>query len=272
MGLYLHSGAIVIFHNIILKNKHGVTTLIINRPNSLNSLNQETLLEISQAFQELQKDTEVKAVVITGSGKKAFSVGADLKDSMFSDQTTEDEALRVSELGQKTLKDIEEFQKPVIAAVDGYALGGGLELALACDIIVASEHSSFGQVEINLGLIPGWGGTQRLTKTIGRNRAKSMILTGESISTKEAERIGIVNKIFPDSEFERSVDEFARGLASKSPTALAHAKLAVNRSLETNLIGLQYETRAFAKCFETTYYKERLKAFLKKHDSQHPSR
>jgi enoyl-CoA hydratase len=258
---------IVGFRNIILKKEHGVPRLVINRPDSLNSLNRETLDEIRQTFQDLRGDTDVRVVVISGAGGKAFSVGADLKGGMFSDQTTEAEATGLSKFGQKILKIIEDFEKPVVAAIDGYALGGGFELALACDLIIASQRSLFGQVEINLGLILGWGGSQRLARIVGRNRAKAMILTGDLISAEEAERIGIVSKVVPTVEFEKRVDELVSQLASKSSTALALAKSTINRSFDTSLEeGLEYESQAFAKCFATLDYKERLRAFLKKHE------
>jgi len=258
---------IVDFRNTILKKEHGVARLVINRPDSLNSLSRETLDEIRWIFQDMRGDPDVRVVVISGAGGKAFSVGADLKGGMFSDQTTEAEAAGFSKFGQKIFKIIEDFDKPVVAAVDGYALGGGFELALACDLIIASERSSFGQVEIKLGLIPGWGGIQRLARVVGRNRAKAMILTGDLVSAEEAERIGIVSKVIATAEFEKRVDEFANQLASTSSTALALAKSAINRSFEANLEeALEYESQAFAKCFATREYKERLRAFLKKHE------
>jgi len=223
------------------------------------------LEEIRRTFLDLKENPDVRVVVISGAGGKAFSVGADLKGGMFSLGTTQAEAFGLSRLGQETFNTIEEFEKPVVAAVEGYALGGGFELALACDLIIASERSMFGQAEVNLGLIPGWGGSQRLARIVGKNRAKLMVFTGDMVSAEEAKSMGLVSKVIPTADFERDVDEFVNKLVSKSPAAVSLAKSAINKGLEVSLEkGLEHETQNFARCFETIEYRERLKAFLEK--------
>ncbi|MBW1679305.1 MAG: enoyl-CoA hydratase/isomerase family protein, partial [Deltaproteobacteria bacterium] len=199
------------YRNILLEIDEGVAFIKINRPKALNALNQELLLELIAAFQGLDKDENIRVVILSGEGK-AFVAGADLKEMM---NMSSPEARRFSETGQALMEIMGNSGKPIIAAVDGFALGGGMELAMACDFIFASDKAKFGQPEINLGLIPGFGGTQRLSRLVGKSRAKELIFTGEMISGQEAKELGIVNKVFPTEELFNEVRKVAAGIASK---------------------------------------------------------
>ncbi|MEM1538724.1 MAG: enoyl-CoA hydratase-related protein [Candidatus Nezhaarchaeales archaeon] len=250
------------FTSIIYDKRDGIAKITINRPQALNALNPEVIHEIKRALEDAAGSNDVRVLIITGSGEKAFSAGADIK---WMSNCTPLEALTFSQLGQSVLRMIEELDKPVIAAVNGYALGGGCELALACDLVIASENARFGQPEINVGIIPGWGGTQRLTRLVGVKKAKELILTGDVIDAKEAEKLGIVNKVVPREKLMEEAEALAKKLAEKTPIGLRMAKAAINKSLETSLKdGLDYEARLFGLLFTTEDAKEGLKAFLEK--------
>ncbi len=253
------------YNTLLIKKLGGVATIVLNRPEQLNAVNMEMLKELREVLRMLESDAEVKAVVITGAGPKAFCAGADLKGGIFSPETDASQGEGLSETGQQVCDAIENLGKPVIAAVNGLALGGGFELAMACDIMIAAEEAKFGSPEINLGLIPGWGGTQRLPRLVGTNRAKELILGGKIIDAMEAERIGIVNKTIPTERFQGTVAEFAQLLAEKSPIMLRLAKKAINQMHETDLKqGLAEERSLFRSCFDTRDYKEGVEAFLSK--------
>jgi enoyl-CoA hydratase len=220
---------------------------------------------MEHALKEFRNDQTIRVIILTGAGEKAFCAGADLKGGIFTPETDSVRGARLARMGQEFTEMIEKYEKPVIAAVNGLALGGGCEIALACDIVVASENAQFGQPEINIGLIPGWGGTQRLPRLIGRNRAKELIFTGDRLTAKQAEQIGMVSRVVPLNRLQETVLELARKMASKSPVMLKLAKQAINRGIEMDLnSGLAEEVRAFRVCFTTQDFKEGLTAFLEK--------
>lgn len=249
------------YNFIILELRENYARITINRPEVMNALNLEVRKEIINALSIVEKDDRVRAVVITGAGEKAFSAGADVK--MFETMTPflAKEYLKTS---KRASSKIENFPKPVIAAVNGYTIGGGLELAMSCDIIIASDNSRFGQGEINVGIIPGVGGTQRLPRLVGLKRAKEMIFTGDLIDSKTALEIGLVNHVVPQSELNNSVEALVSKIASKSPLIISLAKEALNRSVAGLKEGLDYESVLFALCFASNDQKEGAKAFLEK--------
>jgi enoyl-CoA hydratase len=250
------------FKNIIYEKKDGVAWIIINRPQVMNALDIESRKEILAALQDADSDKDVRVVVLTGSGDKAFCAGADLR--IFREMNAY-EARDYVKLAKQVARTIETLSKPVIAVVKGYALGGGLELVLACDLVIASEDAKFGQTELNVGLIPGVGGTQRLPRVIGIRRAKEMIYTGQIIDAEEAYRLGLVNKVVPAEKLNETLNELLTQIKSKSPLILKLAKQAVNKAFEADLAsGLDYESELFVYCFTTEDQKEGVKAFLEK--------
>jgi len=244
----------------ILYQAEGVIGLItLNRPESLNAFNRKMVLELSQVLGQIAGQPGIRVVILTGAGDKAFAAGADIRElETFSPTEARGFALQAKEMDSK----IEALGKPVIAAINGVAVGGGLEVALACDLRIASAKARFGQPEINLGLIPGGGGTQRLSKAIGLIQAKEWILTGEMVSAEEAFSLGLVNKVVPSEELMSEAKRLAEKLAQKSPIALALAKSALNQSVA--LGGLLYEAECFAQCFATEDHDEGIKAFLER--------
>lgn len=245
------------YKNIIVEKKDHIATVIMNRPEAMNALNMETRMEFLNAIAEVRDDDDVRVVVITGTGR-AFVAGSDIKELK---DTSMLQARMIPRLGEA----VENLEKPVIAKVNGFALGGGCEIAMACDIIVASDVSKFGQPEINLGVIPGGGGTQRLPSIVGPQKAKELIFTGDLIDAKEAERIGLVNRVVPAAELDATVKEIAEKIASKSPVALKLAKASINRGLRTNLdTGLTYEKEMYGLAQTTEDKTEGIAAFLEK--------
>ncbi|MGI0072114.1 MAG: enoyl-CoA hydratase/isomerase family protein [Thermoplasmata archaeon] len=239
-----------------------VLFLTIQRPEVRNALDRESRLELIAALECFENDPEVRVVVISGAGDKAFSAGADLR--MFRDWTPA-QALEYTRTSRAALRRIAEYPKPVIAKVRGYALGGGNELAMACDLVYASSDARFGQTEVNVGLMPGAGGTQRLPRMIGPRAALELAFTGRVIDAGEALRRGLVNAVVAPDELDATVDRAAKELAAKSPAVLAHIKDAVRRSFELPLSeGLDYEARLFARCFGTDDLREGIDAFLEK--------
>ncbi len=250
------------YDNILFTVEGGVATLTFNRPKALNAMNSATMAELSEAVSCCRKDDAVKVLVLTGAGDKAFVAGADI--SQMQDLRPQ-EALAFMEAGQETLRQIETLPKPVIAAVNGYALGGGTEIILACDIRFASEKAVFGQPEILIGLIPGWGGTQRLPRIIGMGRAKELILGGAQIDAKRAYEIGLVNRVIPPEQLMEETLKFARKLAGMPGFALKMAKHAVNYGYDLALdSACRLEAECCAQCFSTDDQKEGMKAFLEK--------
>ncbi|MDH3494683.1 MAG: enoyl-CoA hydratase-related protein [Acidobacteriota bacterium] len=249
------------YETITLEKKDGIALLTVNRPDKMNALNTEVHLEGVAALDELRDDDEIRVVVFTGAGDKAFIAGADISE--FAGQTPVSQRAVFQE--RTLFNSIDTFPKPVIAMISGFALGGGCELALACDIRVASEDAKLGQPEINLGIIPGGGGTQRLTRLVGEGNAMEMILTGDMIDAGEAFDIGLLNHVFPAEELEEETMKIAAKIASKSPVALQMAKEAVKTASRANLDeGLRREIDLFSVCFSSEDKEEGVAAFLEK--------
>ena len=240
--------------------EEGIATVTINRPESLNALNSQVFKELGAVFEEMGNDNNVRVVIITGAGKKAFVAGADIMELR---ECSVIEGRAVGLLANRTQKRIEDFPKPVIAAINGFALGGGLELAMTCDIRIASDNARFGQPEINLALIPGAGGTQRLPRLIGVTKAKELIYLGDMIDAATALNLGLVNKVVPPEKLMEEAMAWAKQLASKSGPVLAMAKMAINTGVDTDIAsGLNMETKCNALCFATEDQKEGMDAFL----------
>lgn len=250
------------FTHLLFEVEAGVATVTINRPKALNALNSEVMAEINAAFTVCGKDETIKAIVLTGAGEKSFVAGADISQMV---EMRPQQAMVFMEYGIETFRLIETLPKPVIAAVNGFALGGGTELAMACDIRFASENARFGQPEILIGLIPGWGGTQRLARLIGMGRAKELIMGGEQISAQRAYEIGLVNKVFPLEQLLPEAKKFAAKLAALPGFALKMAKHAINFGYDLALDNaMRLETECCAQCFSTDDQKEGMRAFLEK--------
>jgi len=247
---------------VVLRRKPPIAWIILNRPEKLNALTSEMMEDLDEALKDLEGDDEVRVVVIRGAGENAFSVGADI--NLFKGLSRE-EAEKESKRWKEIIDDIESFPKPTIAAIKGYCLGCGLEIALACDFRLASSNSIFGQPEIKLGLIPGAGGTQRLVKLIGLGRAKELLMLGKKISAEEAERIGLVNMLIPPEDFDERVEGFALTLAEGPPIAFNLLKQAINLAGSYRIEdGYRFESEAFGRLFETEDLREGIDAFLSK--------
>lgn len=250
------------FENTLYEKEEGMATITINRPKALNALNRQALLEISSRLDDAEKDEDVKVIAITGAGDRSFCVGLDLKAVKGISAV---DGMNLSLLGQKLTKKIEELKKPVIAAINGYALGGGLELAMSCDLRIASENAKLGQPELNVGLIPGWGGTQRLPRLVGRGIAKELIFTGKMIDAKTAKQLGLLNKVVPQDKLKSAVKELATELMTKPPVGIQLAKQLINSSIETDLTkGLVQEAQAFGVLASTEDFDEGVAAFTEK--------
>jgi enoyl-CoA hydratase len=249
--------------NIAVETKGNVAVVTMNRPDALNALNVETMRELAYAMAELGADSEVAAVILTGAGK-AFVAGADIAELS---KMGGMEARDASKLGQRTFSLIENLPKPVIAAVNGFALGGGLELAMACDIRIASTRAKLGQPEVKLGVTPGFAGTQRLPRLIGFGRAKELLLIGEPIDAKTALSYGLVNKVVEPDELMDAAREMAEQIASRGPAAVALVKACVNKGTGADIeTGGSYESEAFGLCFGIGEAPEGMKAFFEKRD------
>lgn len=251
------------YTNLLLEiDSDGVAMVIINRPKALNALNAATIHELDQLFDELGANNDVKIVIITGSGEKSFVAGADILEMK---DKTAIEGRQWGQLAQAVFSRIENLPKPVIAAVNGYALGGGCELAMACDIRIASEKAKFGQPEVSLGIPPGFGGTQRLPRLVGKGRAKELLFTGDMIDAAEAYRIGLVNQVVTAEELIEKAKTMAHKIMSRSPIAVQMCKSAVNLGLDVDLSSaIAYEAEVFGLCFATEDQKEGMTAFIEK--------
>jgi enoyl-CoA hydratase len=247
----------------ILSEKDGYFQLItINRPNQLNALNKETIAELSDAFTQADKDKNVRVIIVTGSGEKAFVAGADIKEFY---KFSIEEGKNLSAQGHKILFDlVENLSTPVIAAINGFALGGGLELAMSCHIRVASENAKLGLPEVSLGVIPGYGGTQRLAQLVGKGKAFEMITTAQMISAQEAYQYHLVNYVTPINELIDKAKEIASKIAKNSPTAIASAIRAINAGYKAGVNGFEVEIEEFGKCFGTPDFIEGTNAFVEK--------
>lgn len=247
---------------LLYSKEEGIAKVIINRPEVLNALNSEVWSELSAVFSEIRDDNEVRVVIISGSGEKAFVAGADISEMQPHTSVTIKEFLA---LCREVSEKIEKLPKPVIAVINGFALGGGLELAMCCDLRIAAENAKLGQPEIKLGIIPGGGGTQRLTRLVGMTKAKELIYTGSMIDANTACSIGLVNKVVSPDELMAEAEGMARKIMSKGGVALALAKTAINGGANMDISsGLDLETQCFASCFATEDQKEGMEAFIEK--------
>jgi len=250
------------YQTLKLEFYNKTAVVFINRPDKLNALNSMVISELGHCFNELKNDEEVYVIILTGSGEKAFVAGADIAELNNLNMINSKE---YAEKGQAVFNLIENMNKPVIAAINGFALGGGCELALSCHIRLASENARFGQPEVNLGLIPGYGGTQRLTRLINSGRAMELILTGDLIDADEAFRLGLVNKVYPLIDLLNKTKELAGKIASKAQYAVKQTVKAVNICNEVSRSeGLKFEASLFSLCFGTDDFKEGTSAFLEK--------
>ncbi len=256
------------FENLILEIEDYLATVIINRPKKLNALNKATISELHDALAALEADSDIKVIIITGSGEKAFVAGADIAEfAHYSEEQGEELAAH----GQKILFDfIENLSKPVIAAVNGFALGGGLELALACHFRVASDNARMGLPEVSLGVIPGYGGTQRLPKLIGKGKAMELIMTAGMIKAAEARECGLVNYVVPQEDLLSFCDELSARISKNSSVAISYAIKAVNTGFMNTARGFEAEIKAFGECFGTEDFKEGTTAFLEKRKADFP--
>ncbi len=242
--------------NLILKRENGIMKISINRPKFLNALNMETLRELKEVIEDIEEDKEIKVLVITGEGK-TFVSGADISEMSEKDAK---EALDFSLLGHEIFEMLENLEKVTIAMINGYALGGGLELVLACDIRIASEEAKLGSPEVNFSICPGWGATQRLPRIVGEGNALELILMAETIDSKEAYRIGLVNRVVPPGDLQEVVMETANKLAEKSNLGIRMAK----KAIKERKLALDYEGTLFSMCFSTGEPQGKMKEFMKK--------
>jgi len=250
------------FKFIIYEKSEGVATITLNRPEALNAFSKEVVEEILRALDDVKSDENVRVVVLTGAGEKAFSAGADIKAMA---GMTALKARELSLMGESLCLALENLEKPVVAAINGYALGGGLEVAMACDLRIAIENARMGQTEVNIGLIPGWGGTQRLTRLVGMTKAKELVFTGKMFDARAAEQLGIVNMVAPADKFRETVRQFAIELASKPPVALKVAKALINKGANISLdSALALEREGFGVVASSEDLKEGVSAFTEK--------
>jgi len=249
------------YKNILVEIVEKIGIIKINRPQALNALNIETIHELNDVVHQWNREDDIKVIIITGEGK-AFVAGADIAEMK---DMTRQQAIDFSEMGQRVLSLIESQEKPVIAAVNGFALGGGCELAMACDIRIASDKARLGQPEVNLGVIPGFAGTQRLARMVGTAKAKELIFTGDMVDAQTALSIGLVNQVVPLENLMNTAMEMAKKIASKGPTAIKLAKRVISRGIETDFAtGSSFEVDAFGECFASGEAKEGMSAFLEK--------
>lgn len=256
--------------NVLYEKKDSIAYVTLNRPKVLNALNKKTWADLRTAFEAARDDAAVRGVILTGAGDKAFIAGADISELA---NVSAVEAEESSTFGQEVLNLVENLGKPVIAAINGFALGGGCETAMACTIRVASEHAKFGQPEVKLGLIPGGGGTQRLPRLVGRGRALQLILSGETISAQEAYRIGLVNEVVPAADLIARAEAILKQIFANAPLAVKFSLEAVSKGLETSVAeGLSLEASLFGLCAGTEDKKEGTQAFLEKRSPQFQGR
>ncbi|MEX0288939.1 MAG: enoyl-CoA hydratase/isomerase family protein [Flavobacteriaceae bacterium] len=256
------------YENILVNKNEALATITINRPKKLNALNKLTSAELHKAFKALDEDKETRAIIITGSGEKAFVAGADISE--FANFSVS-KGTELAAEGQKLLFDfVAELSTPVIAAVNGFALGGGLELAMSCHFRVASEHARMGLPEVSLGVIPGYGGTQRLPQLVGKGRAMEMIMTAKMINAQKALEYGLVNHVVTQEELLPFCQNIAGSISNNSPVAISHAIKAINAGFKNNANGYKTEIDAFGACFGTADFKEGTTAFLEKRKADFP--
>jgi enoyl-CoA hydratase len=258
------------YNNIIVETEESIAVLTINRPNQLNALNSETIAELGTAFKALEADSIIKAIIVTGSGEKAFVAGADIKEFY---QFDIPQGKELSKKGHQTLFDlVENLTTPVIGAVNGFALGGGLELAMSCHFRLASNNAKLGLPEVTLGVIPGYGGTQRLAHLVGKGRAMEMIMTAKMISANDALNYGLVNHVTSQEELMPACKKIALKIVKNSPIAIASAIRAVNSGYTDGINGFETEIEEFGKCFGTEDFIEGTTAFVEKRKAEFPGK
>lgn len=257
------------YENILTEIKDGILYITLNRPKQLNALNKAVFTELESILNDAEKKSEVKGLIITGSGEKAFAAGADIKE--FAHFSVE-QGKELSANGQRIFKIIETFNKPVVAAVNGFALGGGLELAMACHIRLASENARFGQPEVSLGVTPGYAGTQRLTQLIGKGKSMELLMTGAMIKTDEALKLGLVNYVIPQEELITKTEELLKSIMKQSPVAVAGVIRCVDAYFTEGKDGFKTEVEEFGKCFGTEDFKEGTDAFINRRKANFPGK
>ncbi len=258
------------FENILVETENGISTITINRPKQLNALNRATISELSKAFKEAEADAEVKVIIVTGSGEKAFVAGADIKE--FASYSVE-EGKELAAKGQEQLFDlVENLSTPCIAAVNGFALGGGLELAMSCHLRVVSDNAKMGLPEVSLGVIPGYGGTQRLAQLVGKGKANEMVFTAGMMSAEEALQWGLANHVVEQSALLETAQKIAGKIMKNSSVAISAAIKAINAGFETGVNGYQVEIDQFGASFGTEDFKEGTTAFIEKRKPSFPGK
>lgn len=251
--------------NLKIEHSDGILTVSISRPEAMNALNLKTLSELIVVLQQTYQQPDHRGIILTGDGQKAFVAGADIKELA---ALTQEQAYAFAQNGQRLFKLIEDCPKPVIAAVNGYALGGGCELAMACHIRLAADDAKFGQPEVNLGIIPGYGGTQRLTQLVGRGKALELMMTGDLISAEEAKTIGLVNHVIPKKDLMNWAGNMMARILSKGPIAVSHVIRCVNAGFGQEQAGYEAEAQGFAACTTTRDFLEGTQAFIQKRQPQ----
>lgn len=250
------------YQTLLTELQDGIYTITINRPDKLNALNKDVIADLSRAIDEVYNNPEIKSAILTGAGEKAFVAGADISEFL---DLNDDGGSDLAKKGQDSVFNrIENCPKPFIAAVNGFALGGGCELAMACHFRVAAENAKFGQPEVNLGLIPGYGGTQRLTQLIGKGKSMELMMTADMIGAEEAKSLGLVNHVFPASELLEKAREILKKIGTKAPLAIAKVIACVNEAAKCDIDGFSNEIDRFGECFVTEDKKEGTNAFLEK--------
>jgi enoyl-CoA hydratase len=249
------------YNTLLTSIENNIFTITINRPDKLNALNKQVMADLDAVFAEVETNEVIKAVIITGSGTKSFVAGADISEFL---ELSSAEGMDLARAGQNIFFKIENCRKPVVAAVNGFALGGGCELAMACHFRVASENAKFGQPEVNLGLIPGYGGTQRLVQLIGKGRALELLMSGGMVDASTALQYGLVNYVVPIDDLLAKTNTILQSIISKAPIAIGHCIKAANAVFNHNLNGYDVEIESFGDCFNTADMKEGAAAFLEK--------
>ena len=250
------------YSTLITQLENGTLTITVNRPDKMNALNKDVIAELGQAMDEVYSNPEIKSAIITGAGEKAFVAGADITEFLSLDK---DGGSALAQKGRELVFDkIENCPKPVIAAVNGFSLGGGCELAMACHFRIAAANAKFGQPEVNLGLIPGYGGTQRLTKLIGKGKAMELLMTADMIGADEAKALGLANHVVPQEELMVKAKEILQKIHTKAPVAISKVIACVNDAANCNAAGFDNEISRFGECFVTEDMKEGTSAFLEK--------
>lgn len=250
------------YNTLLLEKKNGIGTLTINRPKNLNALNKEVLEELTQVLKAIEKAEDIHVLIVTGAGEKAFVAGADIKEMKDKNAI---EGRDFSTLGNAAFSQLENLRQPTIAAVNGFALGGGCELAMSCDIRIGSVNAKFGQPEVGLGITPGFGGTQRLSRLVGLAKAKELIYTAKTINANEAMSIGLLNQLVEAADLTAEAEKMAQAIMKQSPLAVEASKKAINRGYEMDLVhGLEMEAEMFGALFATEDQKEGMTAFTEK--------